>query len=67
MDVSGGINPLIIFAKTNLPPHNMFMMDRLRKVQNLTGYLEMLSVAPRAVWGVNNGFALYFAGTCVHC
>ena len=66
MDVSGGINPLIIFAKTNLPPHNMFMMDRLGKVQNLTGYLKVLSVAPHAVWGIN-AFTLYFAGTCVHC
>ncbi|CAB4006793.1 Hypothetical predicted protein [Paramuricea clavata] len=47
-----------MFAKRNSIP-NMFMLDSTGKEQNLNGVLNILSVAPHAVWGITSSFRLY--------
>ena len=63
LDVSSGLNPVIAYTTTT---YNIFRIDTSGHVHLLGGAVSELSVAPHALWGVTNGFNLYFAGKFVY-
>ena len=65
MDVSGGLSPVIIFLKKIASSgNNVVILGSSGKMQEIYGYLEVISQAPHTLWGVNQGTTLYYGNAC---
>ena len=62
--IGSGLNPFILYTRATPDSNgnNVGMIDSAGKIQELTGVVDQISVAPDGLWVANPHFGLYFLG-----